>query len=224
MKRVFYKLGFLILLSAGIVSIVFSNNELEQRKQRSIITTEPVYESYEVQCPLPKEFHIRNKGGIDGAGLCVWASINHAAYWQDINELKDIFEYMRTQPGGGYPEKVDRYLKQKRNFTRYVQATGMDGVTKLLEYAAKTNRMACITFGIDRTGAKIAHMVNCVFFGNMAAVLDNNYPGTWEWMTKEELLFRIKSEHLSPFGSDRDNSWIIVFLDNPPPPVPRNIK
>lgn len=190
------------------------------KKPQSVITEEPVYQSYEAQCPLPKQFHIKNRGGIDGAGLCVWATINHAAHWQNINELKTIFEYMGKQPGGGWPGKVDKYLKGKFNFTRYVQAEGMENVLPLLEYAANTNRMACITYGWDRSGAKIAHMVNCVFFGEVGCALDNNHPRTWEWMTKEELLRRIRSSHLVSSG---DASWIIVFLDDPPPPVPGKI-
>lgn len=208
----FYILLLLFVFSSEIKS------QLSRPKRSSIITDEPVYENYEVQCPLPEEFHIRNKGGIDGAGLCVWASINHAAYWQNVDKLKDLFNYMRTQPGGGYPSKVKRYM-EKLGYSNYIQVEGMENCIKLLEYAAKTNRMACITFGKDRSGRLIAHMVNCVFFNEMCCVLDNNYPGTWEWMTKTELLNRLKAEHLGG-----DNSWVIVLLDDPPPPIPVGIK
>jgi hypothetical protein len=187
--------------------------------KNSTVTNEPVYQGTEVQCPLPNQFHIKNKGGIDGAGLCVWASITHAARWQNVEKLKDLFNYMRSQPGGGYPSKVDRYLKGKFNYENYVQVEGMDNCVKLLEYAAKTNRMACVTYGFDRNGARIAHMVNCVFFGdNLVCCLDNNYPNTWEWMSKDEFFKRLKSSHLGG-----DSSWVVVLLDDPPPPVPVDI-
>ena len=66
----------------------------------------------EAQCDLPREFHVRNRGGSDGAGLCVFASIKHAAIWQDVGPLKNIFEWMFTRPGGGWPEKVDQVNTQ----------------------------------------------------------------------------------------------------------------
>jgi hypothetical protein len=208
----------LFLLGWSISKLACNAQQQNVFERNSTITKEPVYQNYEVQCPLPPEFHIRNKGGIDGAGLCVWASINHAAYWQNVEKLKGIFEYMRTQPGGGWYQKVEKYMK-KFNYDNYIQVEGMENCIKLLEYAAKTNRMACITYGWDRSGAKIAHMVNCVFYGDMCCALDNNYPGTWEWMTKDEFLKRLKSAHLGG-----DASWVIVLLDDPPPPVPIGIK
>jgi hypothetical protein len=64
----------------------------------------------EVQNDLPGELQVKNRGGSDGAGLCVFASLKHSAQWQEVTALKEIFEYMFNYPGGGYPEKVDQVI------------------------------------------------------------------------------------------------------------------
>jgi hypothetical protein len=188
-------------------------------KERSIITDDPIYNNLEVQCPLPENLHIRNKGGVDGAGLCVFASITHSAHWQHEQRLYDLFNYMRTQPGGGHPQKVSRYLKKFGlvEGTDFFQVTSMSEVLPAIEYALNTGRMAAITWGFDRRGTPIAHMVSLVKFGEMCCVIDNNYPGTWEWVSYEELKRRLR-------GSWGDNNaWAVILLAPPPPPVPSSI-
>src|SRR5262245_58446158 len=41
----------------------------------------------EVTCDLPTTERTRNVGGRDGAGLCVFSSIGHAARWQNESRL-----------------------------------------------------------------------------------------------------------------------------------------
>ena len=49
-----------------------------------------------------------------GLGLCVFTSIQYAAWWQDVRVLHDLQSKMKTQKGGGWPEKVDQVLGKSR--------------------------------------------------------------------------------------------------------------
>jgi hypothetical protein len=61
----------------------------------------------------------------------------------------------------------------------------------------------------------IAHMVNLVHLDQKwAAILDNNFPGTYEWMPREEFLKR--------WAHPGGQGWAYVMLAPPPPPVPHN--
>jgi hypothetical protein len=170
---------------------------------------------------LPTNRHIRNVGGSDGSGLCVFTSVQHSADWQNVRTLDGFREWMRRKPGGGWPEKLDdmlaRFCATKGvPVPPYVQHTGGDA--EFLEVALKTGRFPCITYaGLDdfyrdRAGrpVKIAHMVNLAHLdGQRAAIIDNNRPGVWVWMTRAELLSRWR---------DMNGGWAVVLLDSPPPP------
>jgi len=170
----------------------------------------------EAACPLPKEFHLKNRGGSDGSGLCVFASITHSAQWQNIDVLKDLFQWMFKHPGGGWPEKVDDMIRKKcqeqnRPVPNYIQVEKLD--LELLKLAAKTGKMPGITYARSPTGRyggqRIAHMVSLVHASdNLYGILDNNYPGSVEWMNEAE--FR-----------SVDPSWAVIFLDPGPPSPPR---
>jgi hypothetical protein len=176
----------------------------------------------EVQIDLPTRLHLKNRGGSDGAGLCVFASLEHSARWQDVPPVTEIFEWMRTRPGGGWPEKVDAMIAQlakERGLARpdYLQVEGDD--FELLRTACKTGRMPAVTYGYSPTGrygkAHIAHMVNLVHADEKwCAVLDNNFPGTIEWMSPAEFQ-RVWS------GND-GRGWAVILLAEGPPPVPEN--
>ncbi len=173
----------------------------------------------EVQNDLPKEFHIRNRGGSDGAGLCVFASLNHSAIWQEVTPLKQIFEYMWTQPGGGYPDKVDKIIKDICTskgvpIPPYIQIESGD--IDILKLACKTGRIPGVTYNYSPSGRyggkKIAHMVTLLSADDKNfCVLDNNFPGTYEWMTPAEFQ-RVHSQ----------NGWSVIFLASGPPPAPEN--
>ena len=84
-----------------------------------------------VQVDLPQDLRLHNTGGRDGAGLCVFTSINHAARWQAIEPLLDFQQWMKSKPGGGYPEKVAAMITQKCKELavpepKYVQVEGSD--------------------------------------------------------------------------------------------------
>jgi hypothetical protein len=184
----------------------------------------PIHSSgTQVDCDLPADRHQRNAAGSDGAGLCVFTSLGMAADWCSETALLDFRDWMRARPGGGYPEKVNamiRALCQDRHLPepRYVQLQGGDLDT--LALAVQHGHLACVTYGHSPTGRyggrPIAHMVNCVAARagpqQLWAILDNNYPGTIEWMSEDQ--FR-KAYTLLGGG------WSILLLKEGPPPVPR---
>src|SRR5207253_8849189 len=66
----------------------------------------------EIDCDLPASLHVRNRGGSDGSGLCVFASMRHSGLWSDEPVFAALFQWMWTRPGGGYPQKVDRMVER----------------------------------------------------------------------------------------------------------------
>lgn len=168
----------------------------------------------EIQIDLPVPQHVRNFGApADGKGLCVFASMDMAARWHNIKELVDVIH--KVKEGGGWPEKVDDVLKQLAPTTKYVQYEGVDPA--ILDKALSEDRPVCVTYGYgERYGMKtIYHMVILVHLdGQNAAILDNNFPGTYEWMPRAEFLRR----WVHPGGK----GWAYVLLAPPPPPVPHN--
>lgn len=176
----------------------------------------------EPQIDLPGHLHLKNRGGSDGAGLCVFASITHSAHWQTVPQLEDLFQYMFRFPGGGYPSKVANVIKRKCAEKgvpepAYVQVEGTD--LEILKLACKSGRMPGVTYSFSPTGryggARIAHMVSLVHADDKwFAILDNNYPGIdkIEWMTPDE--FR------RTYTGGR-SGWAVILLNGPPPPPPR---
>jgi hypothetical protein len=166
-------------------------------------------------CDLPGPVHKKNVGGSDGAGLCVFTSIWHSAQWQSVHELDGYRAYMERRPGGGYPSKVDAtmraYCAEKGvPVPPYVQHTGGDPA--FLELAIKTGRMVAVTYDgrDDFYRGRIAHMVNLVHIDSTgAAILDNNRPGVFVWMSRADFLARWKGG---------GGGWAVVLLASPPPP------
>jgi hypothetical protein len=78
----------------------------------------------------------------------------------------------------------------------------------------KTDRMPFVTYAgrDDFYRGRVAHMVSLAHLdGERAAIVDNNRPGIWLWMTRAEFLSRWR---------DFDGGWAGVLLDPPPPPHP----
>lgn len=186
----------------------------------------------ELTVDLPGNRQMKNIGSkLDGAGMCVFTSIEMAADWAGMPEWKGFRDWCAAKyPGGGYPSKVDKlladYAKAKGlTVPKYLQYEGSDP-DSIMGLIDKTGRCACITYGYSpRYGGAIAHMVCCVKYnGRYGVVLDNNFPGetSYEWMDRAELVRRIK---VSPDRHGRQvpsNAWVFVWLPNPPPPPPHN--
>lgn len=182
---------------------------------------------------LPVSQHLRNTGGVDGLGLCVFTSAEVASRWQS-SALTGFQQWMTRQPGGGYPEKLEemvvRFCREtRRDIPPYVQHTGGD--EQVLDLAVRTGRMPCITYAgrDDFYGDQvIAHMVNLAHLdAERAAVVDNNRPGVWVWMSRKQLLDRWRGVDANgrPLTVPTrrgpmqvGGGWAVVFLDPPPPP------
>lgn len=177
----------------------------------------------EIGCDLPLHLRVKNRGGSDGAGLCVFASLKHSAVWQHVIPLESIFEWMWNKPGGGWPEKVDTVIKQicsEKNapVPAYVNYTGKD--LELLRVALANGHMPGVTYYYSPSGRysgqRISHMVSLVHLrGNWVGILDNNFPGEIEWIDVETF------KNVCTGGAGK-NFWAVIFLQPGPPPVPRN--
>ena len=170
------------------------------------------------QAYLPRSERLKNTGGSDGSGLCVFTSIEHSGREQFVRVLRGFQAWMKKKPGGGYPQKVDlmlaQYCKEKGvAVPRYIQVNATD--LDFLKAALKTGRLACITYGWSPSGrysgSTIAHMVNLAHAdGDNWAVLDNNYIDQLEWLSEKEFL----QAHTT---KGRDRGWSIVFYESSPP-------
>jgi hypothetical protein len=190
----------------------------------------PAYDGQEVTCDLPAEQHIKNIGSHrDGAGMCVMSSVEMAARWDGLEDYRGLRDWCANEPGGAYPEKVEDQL---RRYARtiglseplYFQYTG-DNPEPLLELIDRTGRMACFAYGYSPRygGGAINHMVcGARYAGRYAVVLDNNFPGTYEWMSPDELVRRMKMAAGAGGRPVRNPAWIFAWLEAPPPPVPHN--
>ncbi len=180
----------------------------------------PELNGEQITTDMPTSEHLINKGGVDGAGLCVFTSIEHCAVWANEPSLIGFRDFMTRHEGGGYPEKVDKFIPLMAKYKNaqapsYIQHTGGD--PKFLELALKTGRMVAVTYagqdGVFYRGP-IAHMVNLVYLSDKTAcILDNNNPGKYLWMTREAFLQRWKA---------MGGGWAFVLLKAGPPPIPVN--
>ena len=177
----------------------------------------------EVQIDYPTERHMKNTGGSDGAGLCVFTSIEMAADDQNVEQLLGFQKWMTRRPGGGYPSKVTKTISdfcKERSLSepRYLQVEGREEVYEILKLACRTGRMPGVTYSFSPTGRyggmRIAHMVNILHCTDSeVCVLDNNFPKTYEWMSKQEFL--------RTFTGGRDG-WAVILLDSGSPYPPSN--
>ncbi len=192
---------------------------------------------------FPSGQHARNTGGIGprgpgtGDGLCVFTAVQMGGNWHNIPQIAGLQKYMTTKEGGGYPEKVDQVLtqycaSQGKPVPAYVQHVG--GEEEVLDLAMKTGRMIGITYaGNDGFyQGPILHMVNLAHLdANWGAIIDNNRPGKWIWMTRKQLLNRWRGVYdngsMMTVVQDRQTfqvggGWAFVFLGSPPPPYTKS--
>lgn len=173
-----------------------------------------VHDGVEIQIDLPAKQHVKNFGApSDNKGLCVFASMTMVARWHHVRELQDVIH--KINEGGGWPEKVDGVFKQYAPHLKYVQYEGTD--PSILDKALSEGRPAGVTYGYGERYEMqtIYHMVMLVHLdADRAVILDNNYPGTYEWMSRKEFLRR--------WAHPSGKGWAYVMLAPPPPPIPHN--
>lgn len=175
----------------------------------------PVHDGQPVDCDLPEVLRVKNVGGSDGAGLCVFASLEMAARYQNERAVMGVFDWMKTQPGGGWPERVDEIMKSRAPNVKYRQYLG--GSIDFIQQGIDSGRPVCVTYGYGElyNMQTIYHMVLCVGLSDKwAAILDNNDPGRIWWVPTDEFQRRF----VHPDGQ----GWAVYVLSPPPPPVPIN--
>lgn len=161
-----------------------------------------------VTCDLPQACRKRNRGGTDGAGLCVSSSISHSAHWQNVEPVKRYQDFAARFPGGAYPGKVDAQLRQLAPEVKHMHYLGGD--LTAIKLALQTGRLPSCTYGGN-------HMVNAPHCSERwACVLDNNYVGPDElrWFTPADF------QRLYSMGG----GWTHILLDPRPPAPPHNRK
>ena len=181
-----------------------------------------------LDCDYPVSRHLRNKGGSDTAGLCVFTSGEMAADWANIPVMIGFQAWMTRRPGGGTPDKLDAMIAQYCRdhgvpVPAYVQFRPGSCTQEICRSILASGRMLCHTYQVSPTrrysGRWIEHMVNSVAGskGTTWAVLDNNYPGdtAYEWQTSAEWWNAVT-------GGGRRKPWAWCWLAPPPPPMPRN--
>jgi hypothetical protein len=173
-----------------------------------------VHMGTEVTADVPKKLRVRNTRGTDKQGLCVWASAQIMANYLNISELFDLFDWMKTQPGGGWPQRVEEVMKARAPNRIYAQHIGAD--LAFIRKGIESGRPVCVTYGYGEIyDGTISHMVICVHMDDkITAIIDNNEPEVVRWMSTKE--FAKRFTHTDGYG------WAWYILASPPPPVPHN--
>lgn len=175
---------------------------------------------------LPPSLHMKNTGGSDGAGLCVFTSLEMAAMSNNIRQLFGFQKFMTRRPGGGWPAKVNdmiaRYCQEqsvKPPVFFHVEANDLG----ILKQALKSGRAVGITYSYSPTGRyrgqRIAHMVYLAAAGagqgpdgkGWYCCVDNNFPGSFEWMDERTFL---------SVASGGSRLWAVIFANPTYPPAP----
>ena len=200
-------LSLCLVLSVALAAVAASGRE-------KAIANGPVHDGVEVSTDLPMSLRVRNTRGVDGLGLCVWASTQMMANNLNVDELDDLFGYMQTQKGGGWPERVDEIMKSRAPNRPYLQYIGTD--LAFIRRGIESGRPVCVTYGYGEIyPGSISHMVLCVAMGDrFTAIIDNNEPDVVRWMSTAEFGRR--------FVAGPGYGWAWYILGSPPPPVPHN--
>lgn len=206
------------LSNDGVIYLTFYDYESKSDEYVSKSLVGP--DGKVVRTNMPLNLYIRNTGGSDGLGLCVFTSIYHTGVYQGL-PFYDFRKYMERKPGGGWPEKVDRMVSEycrayKYDVPNYVHVYGLKSID-VIELAIRRGHMVCITWGTDYShygGQTIAHMVNCVYLDkDWGAIVDNNFPNEVLWVRRKTFeKYAAWTGRLS-----QDGLWAIIFFDNPMP-------
>lgn len=173
----------------------------------------------EIAADLPVALRLKNIGGRDGAGLCVFTSLTHAARFQNELGLWNFQAQMSKEQGGGWPEKVDAMIAKYSPGTQYLQYQGKDPA--IIKAALASGRMVSVTWNGYKDphyhGQRIAHMVNCVAYrDDYVVLLDNNFIGD------DQLLYMTPSDFQTGWTGG-SSGWAVVLLAPGPAPVPHNL-
>lgn len=185
--------------------------------------TGPRHEGRTVKCDLPISQQLDNRAGIDGVGLCVPTSVEMAARWKGVKELYGFRDYRTQFTGGDGPERLSAFVKEYSRLRGRELIEGVDwGQTftqdpRVIDTILDNYGIACIAYGRSpRYSTPILHMVCLVMLdAEYGVILDNNFPGTYEWVGREEVIDRWKTMKFL-------GGWVVWVNGSPPPPVPIN--
>lgn len=170
-----------------------------------VATSSPEYRGVSATAPIPPQFHIRNEGGSDGAGLCVISAGITNGLYQGIPGLEVpgrdeasgrtvpgkgsiLWRTAKARPGGYGPDKLASLIEEVMPEEKWASYVGTDfGVLDRL------SRMGYPIAATMSTGqlyhyAPIHHDVSLLHYrtGEWACVADNNDPGKYHWMPAAE--------------------------------------
>ena len=143
--------------------------------------------------PLPVDLAWPKNIASKGLGCCSFRSLGYCARWQNVPAFIDLPEQMVKAgiAGGGYPEKVDRIIREFDAQAIYWNDSSRSEA--IIAAAILSKRMVCVDYsGHDpHYSGGIAHCVCLIAFdptANWVAVLDNNYPRLDQvvWMGLDE--------------------------------------
>lgn len=171
--------------------------------RNEVDTGEPALEGRSANAPIPSEFHIKNEGGSDGAGLCVISSVLANGSYQGVPGLEGgageagkqstLWRTAKSRPGGYYPEKLAELVDEVMPGEGY--ASFLDTDPAVLDRLSKMGYAIGLTMNTGELydWQKISHMVSNVHFdwaNDLACHVDNNRPGVYVWTTAKETLRR----------------------------------
>jgi hypothetical protein len=147
-----------------------------------------------------------------------------AARWHNRKGLIDVVH--KIQIGGGWPERVDKWMKEYDPEVEYRQYEGVN--PEFVRSAISRGQIVCTTYGQGElyrssrnpTGT-ISHWVVLVHIDdNWAAIIDSNfvdkeYSNKYFWMSSKEYWRRACHGQNGP-----GKAWVFAMEAPPPPPVP----
>ena len=170
----------------------------------------------EVQIDVPLDLRLRNVGGSDGKGLCVSSSVTVAARLQGEARLLGLRAWCEKRPGGSWPERLMKDLKEFAPDAPVFQVTGAD--LTFIRLCLENGYLVSCTWGGN-------HMLNLVHLDDRhAVILDNNSP----WGEEDGRRADTKLQVMTPREFQQKASmgggiWIVVVLGKcPPSPIPVN--
>jgi len=177
-----------------------------------VITEEPEWRGVKASAPIPTWQHILNEGGSDGAGLCVIATNVIDGAYQDVEGLNagkesPVWLMAKKRPGGYYPSKLEALFREAGLETAWFSAEGRaEELLPVIEYYTGQGIPVGVTMNTGRfyQYQTIAHMVSCLHLdANWACIVDNNNPGYYHWMPREEFARRLTGGRVG---------WIVALL------------
>ena len=188
-----------------------ASEALGQYGGEEILDTD-TYQGVRAQAPVPARYHVRNEGGSDGAGLCVYSSVLANGMAQGVPGLdapgpgtsnvpgqtgrvedapgkgSALWRYVKARPGGSYPEKLARDLDAVMPGEPRADYYGRD--TRVLDAWSQDGYPIACTMNTGRfyNGQRIAHMISVPHYqsNGYTCVADNNNPGRYSWMPTDE--------------------------------------